>query len=1108
MSSSELTRDAEAASGLMDAILATLAAGQVPNPVLLAERFDEPVAEVEQFIKVVQLVGACADRSDAGVALDARVRVSPVRPQLGDFRILREIGRGGMGVVYEAEQLSLERRVALKVLLPGVEVSEQALQRFQREAHTAGGLHHKHIVPVFAVGADDGVPYFAMQYVAGRPLSDVIRQWRSEQVRPTAAHFRQVARWGRTIADALAHAHRNRVIHRDVKPSNILLDAAGEVWITDFGLARYDTSATLTLSGDIVGTLRYMSPEQARGGDLDERTDVYSLGVTLYELATLQPAFDGPDRESTLRRVLFDRPARVRQINPAVPRDLQTIIEKAIARAPEERYPSAALLAEDLARFLEGQRLLAAPPSVTRQVGRLIDRHKPAFALGGSLLVLLIGFSAWMTLLYYRAEHGRELAESGRVAALTASLQEQRATARATASTRRADQIRGFLESMLTSVDPEVARGRDTDLLRDLLRQVERRIERDLAAQPRARARLHETIGRSYHGIWQPEQAGQHLQAAVDLRRQQPDEPGDLADALGRLAALRGEQGRYAEAEDLHREALATLPDEPGFAGRRGHLLTGLGGLYFEMDRLDEAQETLSEALDVLTSAVPREHRWVATCLHDLGLLARKRAQMRQAVVYLEEAAEIRAALLGADHPLAVASRASLAAVHYTVGDYETAVDLYRDVLAQRERLFDADHPRVAETLGDLAIALHQSGRTAEGYPLARRALEIRRRVLGPDHPDLVTGLVNLAGFARVSDRTGEAEVLLREAIVLGDRVLRPPHHVLAAARRQLADVLQRQLRFAEAEPLMRSVLAMRRELFGPDHPQTAAALSGLAAVLNDLGRHDEAAEAGDEALAILRRTLRDEDPRVIAALVGRGATEMNRGRLIAAEELLLEALDLQDRVLPQGDWRVAETESLYAETLVKHRRYDEAEPILHSAIERLDAHFGPEHPRTELAIYRLLHLYRDADRPAAAVWALPIAREAVVARAAADPVDPREYGRALVLLGQIERMTGADDEAETHLRAALANQLQAFAADDAEVAGTRSALGACLTRRGQYTEAEQLLLAATEDLTGHYSAAHPSTQRAYERLAELYEATGRDEAAAALRAMLPGDEP
>jgi serine/threonine protein kinase len=415
---------------------------------------------------------------------------------LGDFRLLREVGRGGMGIVYEAEQISLDRRVALKVLPFAAAIDPRQLQRFQVEAKAAAFLHHTHIVPVHAVGCDRGVHYYAMQFIDGRTLTDVIGELRridgldphgpgapgigaldpenglpvgparlrteagsdaptvvldpggdgsgvTPAVRPVPAaagaigsptgssvrnraYFRTVARLGMQAAEALEHAHQQGVLHRDIKPANLMLDDRGHLWVTDFGLARVQGESNLTMTGDLLGTLRYMSPEQAlaRRVVIDQRTDVYSLGATLYELLTLRPAFDGHDRAEILRRIAQEEPRPLRRLNLAVPTDLETVVRKAMDKDPAGRYATAGELAEDLERFLDARPVAARRPSLLDHAAKWSRRHKSIVASAALTAAILLIGTAVASVLVASKEHERRTA-SDSARALEARLRAQ-----------------------------------------------------------------------------------------------------------------------------------------------------------------------------------------------------------------------------------------------------------------------------------------------------------------------------------------------------------------------------------------------------------------------------------------------------------------------------------------------------------------------------------------------------------------------------------------------------------------------------------------------------------------------------------------------------------
>ena len=385
---------------------------------------DEIRRGVEQLLKAHEEAGnfleePARDLRTVLTAAGAAAGVGVGAP-LGDFRIVREVGRGGMGVVYEAEQLSLGRRVALKVLSFASALDPRQLQRFRTEAQAAAQLHHTNIVPVYAVGCERGVHFYAMQLIDGQTLAEVIRGVRrlsgleaadgcptgpavAETDGPLAAlstvrsaqgraYFATVADLGVQAALALDHAHQVGVVHRDVKPANLLVDGRGGLWVTDFGLAHVRGDVQLTLTGDLVGTLRYMSPEQALGRPavIDHRTDVYSLGATLYELLTLEPAYGGTDRQELLRRIATDDPRPPRRVNRAVPAELETIVLKAMAKSPEDRYPSARELADDLGRFLRHEPIRARRPSAAQVARKWARRHRTlVLAAGGGVVLAL-----------------------------------------------------------------------------------------------------------------------------------------------------------------------------------------------------------------------------------------------------------------------------------------------------------------------------------------------------------------------------------------------------------------------------------------------------------------------------------------------------------------------------------------------------------------------------------------------------------------------------------------------------------------------------------------------------------------------------------------------
>jgi serine/threonine protein kinase/Tfp pilus assembly protein PilF len=620
--------------------------GKSPNREQLLAKFPDIAEEVSACLNALEFVHRLTpeiQRHSADTAATSADFEKVASPGiLGDFRIVCEIGRGGMGVVYEAEQVSLGRKVALKVLPFAAVLDPKQLQRFKNEAQAAAQLHHQNIVPVFFVGCERGVHFYAMQYVEGQTLAQVIRDLRriespedkapheedkpglnvaqgltsgrfesprqvangdaptaaytaeptpavappeARETAPVAAistdrstkslaYFRSVTRLGIQLAEALDHAHEHGVIHRDVKPSNVIVDTQGKAWIMDFGLARIETGATVTISGDLLGTVRYMSPEQALAKRIavDHRTDVYSLGVTLYEFLTLQPVFTGRDREELLRQIAFEEPKPPRRLNRTIPVELETIILKAMSKNPAERYSTAQEFADDLDRFLEDKPIRARRPTLADRMAKWARRHRPVvWAAAATFLIALVALATSTVLIagaYQREREEREIAvEQKRIAVsqeLLAKEQQRLAELAAkrekelrTEAERQRERAQANLRLALEALDEVFLRvtqrrGRDgvqpkneeEALLHSTLKFYERFADANRTA-PATRPLVEEVYGKI-------------LTIRKDLVEQSPHVVGyrrALAAATVGLACLLESAGRIGEAKETYEQA-------------------------------------------------------------------------------------------------------------------------------------------------------------------------------------------------------------------------------------------------------------------------------------------------------------------------------------------------------------------------------------------------------------------------------------------------------------------------------------------------------------------------------------------------------------------------
>jgi serine/threonine protein kinase/Flp pilus assembly protein TadD len=836
------------------------------------------------------------------------------REDLGDFRIVREVARGGMGIVYEAVQLSLGRRVALKVLPFAATLDPRQLQRFKNEAQAAALLHHTNIVPVYFVGCERGVHFYAMQFIEGQSLAALIHEMRQFASRasqpaperpegpspveptgpyasptPTAgalstersargpAYFRGVAQMGIQAAEALAHAHDLGVIHRDIKPGNLLVDGRGNVWVTDFGLAHCQSQASLTVTGDLVGTLRYMSPEQAlaRRVVVDHRTDVYSLGATLYELLTLQPAFTGSDRQELLRQIAFEEPLAPRRLDRAIPKELETIVLKALEKNPAERYAGAQELADDLRRFLEDRPILARRPSLLLRARKMARRNR---ALVGAVVVVLLALAVmlagnWARLALQAAERaGAIKADCDRA---EAHLGEKRLA--------EAEGALGSGEARAVAGAPEELRRRlrqlraDLDMARKLeaiplAMMAERREVGKMASPQLVLLKSRPEHLRPYRQAFQDygldlEAMGAGPAAEIiraSLIREQllgglffwfHQADGLVPDEAKRLEAVLAQ----ADEDDWRRQlpkalkdrdvgALKRLADRPEASSQSPTTLALLAeGLWFS-GAPDDAIRFLHRAL--------RDHPDDPLLHANMGLCLTMVNPPRLA----EAAGHFRVALaVRKDYS---SGWMNLGITLHQVGDMPQAEAAYRKALEGHN-----DHAPLHQSLG---VVLWQQGKHAEAEAAYRRALH--------HDPKLAEALAGLGVLLCARGQEAEGTRLYKQALKVKPE--------LPEAHNNLGNVLYRKGKIAEARPYFEKALALR-----PAFPE---ALNNLGLVLRHEGKLGEAVR--HYQLAVLFK------PDYALAYLNLGRALAEQRKFSEAKDAYLKALQIQpDMVQAHG---------------------------------------------------------------------------------------------------------------------------------------------------------------------------------------------------------------
>jgi eukaryotic-like serine/threonine-protein kinase len=817
--------------------------------------------------------------SDEGGSFESGVRLDGRRvDRMGEYRLLREIGRGGMGVVYEAEQEALGRRVALKVLPATVAGDSQARLRFQREARAAARMHHTNIVPVFDVGQDGGHLYYAMQMIDGQGLDRLISNLRrlreqgqiadaarnrpppekslavslllgrfepqdlsagettieggelspsrdpaairENSTAPPAvlpgttdvstargnrrAYYRSVAQIGLQTASALAYAHVRGVVHRDIKPSNLLVDSAGVVWVTDFGLAKTGDVA-MTETGDILGTIRYMSPERFRG-QCDGRADVYSLGLTLYEMLTLEPAFSSPDRLQLIEQIRQVEPASARSRDARLPRDLETIVLKAIDKDPRRRYQTADELADDLQRFIADEPIRARRISPVERIVRWSRRNRAVAILAATVFLLLVGGMAITSWQAHRARRAER-------AALAAAAAERAANESAQKSEAETRSVLEFVENeVFAAARPEGlwgGLGREVKL-RQAVEAALPHLEKSFAQQPLIEARLRRTLGMSFLYLGDPGIAAAQLEKARALytRHRGPDHPDTLASTNDLALSYR------------------TL-------GRRDEAL-----------KLDE--DTLARARATLGP----DHPITLKSMNSLAITYWALGRHAEALKLNEQTLALSKAKLGADHSITLASMNNLANSYRALGRLDEALKLRQDTLALRKATLGPDHPDTLASMNNLAISYMVAGRLDEALKLNLETVELKKAKLGIDHPDTLLSLNNLANSYSSLGRYADAFKLYEETLVLSKPKLGADHPGTLRTMNSLANTYGSLGRHADAIKLHEETLAMRKAKLGADHPDTLLSMYNLAFSYVAVGRHADALKLHQEALA------------------------------------------------------------------------------------------------------------------------------------------------------------------------------------------------------------------------------------------------------------------
>jgi eukaryotic-like serine/threonine-protein kinase len=886
---------------------------------------------------------------------------SPQR--VGPFRIVREVGRGGMGTVYLAERDDgqFEQRVALKLVRP-IGRTDALVERFLGERRILARLRHPHIASLIDGGVmDDGTPWFAMEFVDGERID----KWCDAASLPVA---RRVALL-ESVCAAVQYAHEQLVVHRDLKPSNILVTPDGELKLLDFGIAKLlgaesDSADTHTMT--MAMTPQYAAPEQIRGEPVSAATDVYALGVLAYELLTGRRPYvlAGKPPAEVVRLICELEPPRPSdtfvattagdtndvtqhaqargaphdRLRRTLRGDLDAIVMKALRKDTARRYPSAAALLDDLHRLRDGRPVLARPDGALYRTRRFVGRHAAAIATAAMLVVLLVG----------------------------GLLRERTLRTRAEDAARSAQAVEEYMVSVFDMADPfapRAAKGEDVSA-RALLDQGVSRIDRELASQPELQPELRAAFGRVYANL------GLFDRAAQQSRR-----------ALTQLRAIHG-------------------PKHPDVA----EALDALGSTLFRQNNFDEAEPLLREALAQQRTFFGATAAPTATTLDHLASLLQEKGALAPADTLFREALAIRRRLATtAKDSIALSGALSnLAVLLFVKGAYDEAEPLDREALAISLRLLGENHPTTAITVQNLAQAEQMRGKLDEAETLYRRALTAKRRALGDAHPSVTLSMNNLGSFlVRERGKPDEADSLFRSAIALDRRIFGDKHGYVAAGLNNLATAERTRGRFDEAVKLAREAVAIAKDIYPGANKETAAYLSNLGGSLHGLGDLDGAVNAMRESMAQYREALGDKHLYTQSVAVNLGRVLYDRASLADADRMFRGATEALDSLQPGNRTPLISARVGVGRVMTARGQAREAIPLLERAAAASRAQSGATHWRTaeaDVALGEALVATGAAQR------AEPILAEAVRVLEPQAKAQPRLYAAAMRALGAARR--------------------------------------------------------------------------------------------------------
>jgi serine/threonine protein kinase/tetratricopeptide (TPR) repeat protein len=908
---------------------------------------------------------------------------------IGRYKLLEKIGEGGMAVVYMAEQEKpLRRRLAVKIIKLGMD-TKQVIARFEAERQALAIMDHPNIAKVIDAGATEtGRPYFVMELVKGVSITEYCDK-NKLNIQQRLDLFIQVC-------SAVQHAHQKGIIHRDIKPTNVMVtmhDDQSVPKVIDFGIAKATsqklTEKTLfTRYAQMIGTPEYMSPEQAQfsGSDVDTRTDIYSLGVLLYELLTGTTPFDSeklreagyleiqriireeePPKPSTKLSTMGELLAEIAEhhkTNPdLLPRmirgDLDWIVMKTLEKDRARRYDTASELVADIERHLNHEPVKAAAPNILYRLHKFIRRHRVSVTAGFLVAAAMIVGCLLATYGLVRARLDRNRAVRSEQVAEQRLVEAER-------QARITEAVNEFInKDLLASADPARTRGRDVTI-REVLDSASKKVEDKFKNEPLIEAAIRETMGRVYRKLGEFKSAEPHLERALQIHQDQLGKQHlKTLYSMSNLAVLYHTQRKYKEAERLFSDALTEFRRILGDENQTTlSCANNLASVYNRLRRYEEARGLYSRVLETSKRVLGEEHKETLAAMNNLATLYERSSQYQKAEELFAKTLEVSQRVLGDEHPQTLSTMYNLAGLYRVQNDYKKAEQLYIKALEHSRRVLGDEHPDTLQCMNNLAVVYHCLERYPEARQLLVKTLELRRRVMGEEHRETLQSMNILAELYSRQKRYGEAEPLFVKALKIGRRVLGEENPITLKSMSNLAEVYNSQKRYQEAEPLFVRILEVRRRKLGDQNPETLQAMNNLAALYYSQERHEEALALFVQTVDGQRRVLGEEHQDTLTSMNNLASMYHAQQQYDRAEPLYVETLEISRRALGEDHQFTISVMHNLGAMYGKQRRYDEAEELLVKTAEAGIRVLGAGHPNTLGTINILIELYELWGKP------------------------------------------------------------------------------------------------------------------------------------------------